>query len=139
VPLKHDKLFESMTSFRALRAASGENPAPLPFLPTSKKKFCAWRRSWPPGHGNRSATRRFTCATQNPASYRRPRFDPLNHLAPKPDGAQCGRQVLRGGSWNNKPQNTRSANRNRNKPGNRNNNGFRVASTLGVQSRLGQG
>ena len=40
------------------------------------------------------------------------------------------RQVSRGGSWNNKPQNLRSANRNRNTTGNRNNNvGFRVAST----------
>ena len=36
----------------------------------------------------------------------------------------------RGGSWNNNPQNLRSANRNRNTPTNRNNNlGFRVAST----------
>ncbi|MEO0786929.1 MAG: SUMF1/EgtB/PvdO family nonheme iron enzyme, partial [Pseudomonadota bacterium] len=41
------------------------------------------------------------------------------------------RRVLRGGSWNNNPQNLRSANRNRNNPTNRNNNiGFRVASTL---------
>jgi hypothetical protein len=40
-------------------------------------------------------------------------------------------RVLRGGSWNNNPQNLRSANRNRNQPDNRNNNvGFRVASTL---------
>ena len=40
------------------------------------------------------------------------------------------RRVSRGGSWNNKPQNLRSANRNRNTTGNRNNNvGFRVAST----------
>jgi formylglycine-generating enzyme required for sulfatase activity len=39
--------------------------------------------------------------------------------------------VIRGGAWNNKPQNVRSANRNRNNPDNRNNNlGFRVASTL---------
>jgi hypothetical protein len=35
---------------------------------------------------------------------------------------------LRGGSWNNKQDNLRSANRNRNKPDNRNNNiGFRLA------------
>ena len=34
----------------------------------------------------------------------------------------------RGGSWNNPARNCRSANRNRNKPGNRNNNlGFRVS------------
>ena len=39
-------------------------------------------------------------------------------------------RVLRGGSWNNKPQRLRSANRNNNTPTNRNNNvGFRVAST----------
>jgi len=37
--------------------------------------------------------------------------------------------VIRGGSWNNKPRNVRSANRNRNTPDNRNNNlGFRLAS-----------
>ena len=40
-------------------------------------------------------------------------------------------RVVRGGSWNNNPQNLRSANRNRNTPDNRNNNqGFRLASTL---------
>jgi formylglycine-generating enzyme required for sulfatase activity len=39
-------------------------------------------------------------------------------------------RVLRGGSWNNNPDNCRSANRNRNGADNRNNNvGFRVAST----------
>ncbi|MBV8399955.1 MAG: SUMF1/EgtB/PvdO family nonheme iron enzyme, partial [Acetobacteraceae bacterium] len=39
--------------------------------------------------------------------------------------------VLRGGSWNNNPQNLRAANRNRNTPDNRNNNsGFRLGSTL---------
>jgi len=41
--------------------------------------------------------------------------------------------VIRGGGWNNKPQNVRSANRNRNNADNRNNNlGFRVASTLSM-------
>lgn len=45
-------------------------------------------------------------------------------------------RVLRGGSWNNNPQNLRSANRNRNNPTNRNNNlGFRVASTLQTWAR----
>ncbi|MFN0175796.1 MAG: SUMF1/EgtB/PvdO family nonheme iron enzyme [Saprospiraceae bacterium] len=41
---------------------------------------------------------------------------------------QTGRvRVLRGGSWNNNPENCRVANRNRNNPNNRNNNvGFRV-------------
>ncbi|MHC4628120.1 MAG: formylglycine-generating enzyme family protein [Planctomycetota bacterium] len=37
-------------------------------------------------------------------------------------------RVIRGGSWNNSPQNCRSAYRNRNTASNRNNNlGFRVA------------
>jgi len=37
-------------------------------------------------------------------------------------------RVLRGGSWINNGRNTRSANRNRNNPANRNNNiGFRLA------------
>ncbi len=36
--------------------------------------------------------------------------------------------MIRGGSWNNKPENLRSANRNRNNADNRNNNiGFRLA------------
>ena len=44
-------------------------------------------------------------------------------------------RVLRGGSWNNKPANLRSANRNRNAPDNRNNNiGLRLASTACGQS-----
>ncbi|WP_300340287.1 RNA-directed DNA polymerase [Accumulibacter sp.] len=55
-------------------------------------------------------------------------FDPLR----EPDGPPVGR-VLRGGSWNNKPQNARSAKRNRNGTTNRNNNnGFRLASTLRI-------
>lgn len=38
--------------------------------------------------------------------------------------------MLRGGSWNNNPENLRSANRNNNTPTNRNNNiGFRIART----------
>jgi Sulfatase-modifying factor enzyme 1 len=42
-----------------------------------------------------------------------------------------GQRVLRGGSWNNNPDNARSANRNRNNAGNRNNSiGLRLASTL---------
>ena len=39
--------------------------------------------------------------------------------------------MIRGGSWNNKPRNVRSANRNRNTPDNRNNNiGFRLAQSV---------
>ncbi|MBT7307330.1 MAG: SUMF1/EgtB/PvdO family nonheme iron enzyme [Gammaproteobacteria bacterium] len=38
-------------------------------------------------------------------------------------------RVKRGGSWNNRPHNVRSANRNRNRPDRTNNNiGFRLAS-----------
>ena len=41
--------------------------------------------------------------------------------------ATASNRVNRGGSWNNNPRNVRSANRNRNSPGNRNNNlGFRL-------------
>jgi hypothetical protein len=51
-------------------------------------------------------------------------FDPSR----EPDRPPVG-HVIRGGSWNNKPQNVRSANRNRNEADNRNNNnGFRLAS-----------
>jgi formylglycine-generating enzyme required for sulfatase activity len=39
---------------------------------------------------------------------------------------------LRGGSWNNNPDNCRAANRNNNTPDNRNNNyGFRVVVSVG--------
>jgi hypothetical protein len=42
--------------------------------------------------------------------------------------------VIRGGSWNNKPTNVRSANRNRNMRDNRNNNlGFRLAQPIRAQ------
>jgi RNA-directed DNA polymerase len=56
------------------------------------------------------------------------RFDP--GLPPEAWTAPCGR-VARGGSWNNTPENARSAYRNRNTSGKRNNNlGFRAGSTL---------
>ncbi|WP_366836213.1 SUMF1/EgtB/PvdO family nonheme iron enzyme [Nitrosomonas sp.] len=43
------------------------------------------------------------------------------------------RRVVRGGSWNNNPQNLRSANRNRNNTDEANNNlGFRIASTPAI-------
>ena len=50
----------------------------------------------------------------------------LNSLAV--GGLKASNRVNRGGGWNNKPRNARSANRNRNTPENRNNNlGFRLA------------
>ncbi len=67
------------------------------------------------------------------AIFRGGRFDPAN-LTPEAWTAPCAR-VLRGGSWNNNPQNLRSANRNRNNPDNRNNNnGFRLGSTLSARA-----
>ncbi|MGC2221792.1 MAG: SUMF1/EgtB/PvdO family nonheme iron enzyme, partial [Methylocella sp.] len=66
------------------------------------------------------------------AIFRGGRFDPANTL--EAWTAPC-RRVVRGGSWNNNPQNLRSANRNRNTTDNRNNNlGFRVASTLSARA-----
>jgi retron-type reverse transcriptase len=62
------------------------------------------------------------------AIFRGGRFDPATTL--EAWTAPC-RRILRGGSWNNTPDNLRSANRNRNTTDNRNNNiGFRVARTL---------
>ncbi|WMP17280.1 SUMF1/EgtB/PvdO family nonheme iron enzyme [Thiothrix lacustris] len=55
-------------------------------------------------------------------------------------GASDASRVLRGGSWNNKPRNLRSANRNNNTPDNRNNNvGFRAASPPLCQSPVAHG
>ena len=46
-------------------------------------------------------------------------------------------RVNRGGSWNNDAGNCRSANRNRNEPGNRNNNvGFRLALSSSQRHRM---
>jgi formylglycine-generating enzyme required for sulfatase activity len=46
----------------------------------------------------------------------------------KVQGGRFNHRVLRGGSWYNNGRNCRTAYRNRNEPGNRNNNiGFRVA------------
>jgi RNA-directed DNA polymerase len=62
------------------------------------------------------------------AIFRGGRFGPAN--TPEAWTAPC-RRVVRGGSWNNNPQNLRSANRNRNTTDNRNNNlGFRAGRTL---------
>jgi retron-type reverse transcriptase len=62
------------------------------------------------------------------AIFRDGRFDPAGTL--EAWTAPC-RRVVRGGSWNNNPENLRSANRNRNTTDNRNNNlGFRVGRTL---------
>jgi len=58
----------------------------------------------------------------------------------RPKSAESKR-VLRGGSWNNKPRNVRSSNRNNNAPSNRNNNlGFRLVNTGGfgcIRTRYG--
>ena len=52
-------------------------------------------------------------------------------------GSETGsNRVKRGGSWNNNARNCRAANRNRNNPGNRNNNlGFRLALSPAHRSR----
>jgi len=56
-------------------------------------------------------------------------------------GADRGsNRVKRGGNWNNNAQNCRSANRNNNSPGNRNNNlGLRLASSRDGALRRVQG
>jgi Sulfatase-modifying factor enzyme 1 len=69
---------------------------------------------------------------------------------PEGSGPRGALRVIRGGSWNNKPRNVRSANRNRNEPDNRNNNlGFRLAQSTraawcrarsrSVHGRIGRG
>jgi hypothetical protein len=61
------------------------------------------------------------------AIFRGGRFDPAKAL----EAWTAPRRVVRGGSWNNNPDNLRSSNRNRNNTDNRNNNlGFRVGRTL---------
>src|SRR5262249_40350803 len=67
------------------------------------------------------------------------RYSP--RLFSRGERASDGQRVMRGGSWNNKPENLRASNRNRNNADNRNNNvGFRLAPSartaiLPVQSR----
>ncbi|NWG75252.1 MAG: SUMF1/EgtB/PvdO family nonheme iron enzyme [Rubrivivax sp.] len=52
------------------------------------------------------------------------------------EGARRRTRVLRGGSWNNNPDNLRVANRNNNTPDNRNNNnGFRCSEAPRRQAR----
>jgi formylglycine-generating enzyme required for sulfatase activity len=47
------------------------------------------------------------------------------------ESGDCGQRVLRGGSWNDQPEDARAANRSRDRPGSRGNDlGFRVARTL---------
>ena len=66
------------------------------------------------------------------AIFRGGRFDPAKAL--EAWTAPC-RRILRGGSWNNTPDNLRSANRNRNTTETRNNNiGFRLGRTLSVRA-----
>ena len=56
---------------------------------------------------------------------------PVDGSAHRGNDSSCSYRVLRGGSWNNNPNNLRAANRNRNSPDNRNNNnGFRLARSL---------
>ena len=56
------------------------------------------------------------------------RAAPRGKLAAGERSQAAAPRVIRGGSWNNDPQNARSAYRNRNTPENRNNNlGFRLA------------
>ncbi len=51
-------------------------------------------------------------------------------------GYKGSNRVIRGGSWNNNAVNLRSANRNNDSPGNRNNNiGFRLANTEYSQNK----
>jgi len=58
-----------------------------------------------------------------------------SNLAAKREAVAGAARVLRGGSWNNNGRNVRSANRNHNEPGKRNNNvGFRLALALGSES-----
>ncbi len=59
------------------------------------------------------------------------RGTPLPHTGTNGSGAEA----LRGGSWNNNPQNVRASNRNRNEPANRNNNiGFRCVGDAGLRA-----
>jgi formylglycine-generating enzyme required for sulfatase activity len=59
----------------------------------------------------------------------------MTHDITSPPLIDAVRKDVRGGSWNNNPQNLRAANRNRNTTDNRNNNlGFRVWSTLSARA-----
>ena len=59
----------------------------------------------------------------------------VRYAAERAGGDTTARRVLRGGSWINDARNCRSANRNANDPGNRNDNiGFRLAPALCVSA-----
>lgn len=93
----------------------------------------AWRTGWQDEQNIRQRVNAWVAHASHAdtwrlrhALFRGGWFDPSR----EPESPLGGR-VLRGGSWNNNPNNTRAANRNNNDPANRNNNiGFRVASTL---------
>lgn len=81
------------------------------------------REKWPRWMLSRLDWVDFVLLVCTPAYYRRFR----GHEAPG-RGGDCGRRVVRGGSWNFRPEFLRSANRNRNDADNRDNNlGFRLA------------
>ena len=75
-------------------------------------------------HGRASGT---PCVSDKPSGTRHDE----NTISRSGQRRRGPNRVNRGGSWNNTADNARAANRNRNNPGNRNNNlGFRLSSTI---------